>query len=160
MLKHKPDIRNIRLSILILLTIFILVGSVGSTDGSASVAYFASDYNILNGTYLSGGVPTSIQAVDSDYLIVRSFPSSTSTLAFNPSGYNLFGNTAYVSGTMGDLVSDNGVYLTFRSYAQSSTLTEKRQSSGEQPIIFSNSVVRIPLEQRFPQMQEPQLEGN
>ena len=119
MLKRKSDSRNIPRSILLLFSILIVVGLVGSADGSVYTTYYASDYNILNGTYLAGSVPASVQTVDSDYFIVRSSPSATSTSTYNPLAYNLLGNTAYVSGTTGDLVSNNSVYMTFRSYAQS-----------------------------------------
>jgi hypothetical protein len=85
----------------------------------------------LKGTYLSGGVPASVQTVDSDYLIVRSSSSATSP-TFNPSGYSLLGNTSWVSGTTGDLVSNNGVNMTFRSYSSATspqTLTAHQETT-------------------------------
>jgi len=122
MLKHKLDFRKILhlfSLFLLLINIFTLVESVDCTNGSPGATYYASDYNILNGTYLSGNVPASVQSVDSDYLLVGSFPSDTSVSTYSPSAYNLLGSTAYVSGALEDLVSDNDVYMTFRSYAQS-----------------------------------------
>jgi len=125
MLKHKPNSKNFPHSILLLFSIFILIGSLGSADAPEYATYYASDYNILNGTYLSGGVPASIQGVDSDYFIVRSSGTATSTTAYNPSGCSLLGSTTLVSGTTADLVSDNGNYMTFRSYASASSPTAK-----------------------------------
>jgi len=116
MLKHKPDSKNILLSIWLLLSILILFGSLSSVDADANATYYASNYNILNGTYFSGSVPASLQTVDSDYFMVRSSPSATSASTYNPSAYSLFGSTAYVSGTTGDLVSDNDVHMVYQSY--------------------------------------------
>jgi hypothetical protein len=70
---------------------------------------------------VSGTVPTSLQTVDSDYFVVRSTGSATSTTAYNPSGYNLNGSTTLVSGTTSDLVSNNGAYMTLRSYASTTS---------------------------------------
>lgn len=116
MLKNKPDCRNIFLSIWLSFSIFILLGSIGDTGAIEYSTYYASDYNILNGTYLSGSAPASLQTVDSDYFTVSSSPLAASSSTYNPSAYNLFGGTACVSGTSGNLVSDNGVYMVCRSY--------------------------------------------
>jgi len=93
------------------------------TSAKASVAasapiptYYPNGYNVLTGTYVSGSVPDSVQTVDTNYFIVRSSGTGTSTTAYNPSGYSLLGSTTLVSGATTDLVSDNGVYMTFRSY--------------------------------------------
>ena len=116
MLNQKPYPKKVLLSICLFLTILILFGLFGSAGALVYVTYDASDYNVLNGTYVSGSVPASLQTADSDYFIVRSSPSATSASTYNPSTYNLFGSTAYVSGTTGDLVSDNDVHLVYRSY--------------------------------------------
>jgi hypothetical protein len=87
--------------------------SVGPEE---SHSYYPTGYNVLAGNYVSGSVPESVQAVDSDYLVIRSAGSATSTLAYNPSGYSLLGGTTLVSGDIGNLTSNDGVYMTFRSY--------------------------------------------
>ena len=79
--------------------------------------YYPNSYNILTGTYLSGGVPSSVQNIDTNYFVTQSSPTATSTMAYNPSSYSLLGNTNFVSGTTADLISNNASYMTFRSYA-------------------------------------------
>jgi len=75
--------------------------------------------------YVSGTVPPSIQAVDSDYLITRS--AGTSTSKHFPSGYNLIGNTRLVSGPLSNLPANDEDYMTFRSYVgQTSTTSVTR----------------------------------
>jgi hypothetical protein len=75
----------------------------------------------LFGNYVSGTVPASVQTVDSNYFIVESASSGTSTTAYNSSSYALVGSTSFVSGTIGDLVSNNNVYMTFRSYSSATS---------------------------------------
>ena len=116
MLKQKHDSSSILLSLWLLFTIFILLGSISNTCAAASATYYASDHNVLNGTYLSGSVPTSLQTVDSDYLTVGSSPSATSASSYSPSAFNLLGNTSNVSGTTGDLASNNDVHMVHHSY--------------------------------------------
>ena len=116
MLKHKHNSRNIHCSILLLFSIFILVTSVGSTDGSLYTTYYASDYNILNRTYLSGSVPSSVTSMDADYFSVRSEGTDTSVNTYNPSGYAFLGSTSWVSGSGSNLTSNDGVNMIFRSY--------------------------------------------
>jgi len=87
------------------------------TEALATPTYYPSGCNFLSGTYLSGTIPNSVLAVDSDYFITRSAGTASATIAYNPSSYNLLGSTAFVSGTISDLTSNNGVYMTFRSYA-------------------------------------------
>jgi len=116
MLKQKHDSRSILLSLWLLFTIFVLLGSISNTYAAASATYYASDYNVLNGTYLSGSVPASLQTVDSDYLTVGSSPSATSASSYNPLVYNLLRNTSHVSGAIGDLVSNNDVHMVYHSY--------------------------------------------
>ena len=110
-------------------------GTVGSStiyaNGTSALAsvtapaptptYYPNSYNIQTGSYVSGTIPTSVQTVDSDYFIVKSASSATSTTAYNPSGYNLIGSTTLVSGTTADLASDNSAYMTFRSYASATS---------------------------------------
>jgi len=76
--------------------------------------------------YVSGTVPTSIQTVDADYIIIKSAGSATSNSTFNPSGYTLLGSTSLVNGTVSDLTSDDGIYMWFRSYniSESEYITE------------------------------------
>jgi hypothetical protein len=50
--------------------------SLGSEE---SYNYYATDYNILTGTYVSGNVPTSVKVIDSDYFVVASLSSTTPT---------------------------------------------------------------------------------
>ena len=90
-------------------------------EALATPIYYPNGYNVLSGAYLSGTVPSSVLAVDSDYFIVRSVGTAPATVAYNPSGYNLIGSTAFVSGAISDLTSNNDVYMTFRSYASQSS---------------------------------------
>jgi hypothetical protein len=87
------------------------------TEALATPTYYPNGYNVLSGTYLSGTVPNSVLAVDSDYFITRSAGTASTTVAYNPLGYNLLGSTTFVSGAISDLTSNNDVYMTFRSYA-------------------------------------------
>jgi len=73
------------------------------------------------GSYVSGTIPTSVQTVDSNYFVVKSAGSATSTTAYNPSSYNLIGSTTLISGTTADLPSNNGGYMIFRSYASATS---------------------------------------
>jgi hypothetical protein len=91
------------------------------TEALATPTYYPNGYNVLYGNRLSGTVPGSVQTVDSDYFVVRSSGTASSTIAYNPSGCTLLGTTTLVSGTTGDLVSNNGVYMTFRSYASATS---------------------------------------
>lgn len=97
---------------------------MNSTSAKVNVAaageptYYPNGYSISTGTYISGNVPTSVQAVDTNYFIVRSSAAST---AYNPSGYGLLGNTTLVSGSTTDLVSNDSIYMTFRSYASATS---------------------------------------
>ncbi len=116
MRKRKINSKSILLSTWLLLNILVLIGSNVDEVAAADTTYFAGDYNVLNGTYVSGSVPASLQAVDSDYIVVASSPSATSASPYNPSAYNLFGSTAYISGSAGDLISDNNVHMVYRSY--------------------------------------------
>jgi hypothetical protein len=84
-------------------------------------SYYPTNYNTLSGNWISGALPASVQSVDSNYFVVGSAGSATSTTAYNPSGYNLLGSTALVSGTTSDLVSNNGAYMQYRSYEIVST---------------------------------------
>jgi len=137
MLKRELGFRKIHHSILLFFSIFVLAGLVVSVSGAVFETYYASDYNILNGTYLSGGFSASLQTVDSDFFIVKSSSSATYASIYNPSTYNLFGSTSYVSGTTEDLVSDNGVYTVFRSYA-SATSTQDLYAHQETTTIGGN----------------------
>jgi hypothetical protein len=99
-----------------------------STSAKVSVAasappptYYPNSYNIVTGTYSSGNVPSSVQTVDSEYFVVTSAGTASSTTSYNPSSYNLLGNTTLVSGSTSDLVSNNAVYMTLRSYASSTS---------------------------------------
>ncbi len=94
-----------------------MVGLVDGTNGSIYKTYYASGYNISNGTYLSGSVPSSVTSVDADYFIVRSVGTDTSVNTYNPSGYNLLGSTTLDSGSVSNLATDDGSYMAFRSYA-------------------------------------------
>ena len=90
-------------------------------EALATPTYYPNGYSVLYGTYLSGTIPGSIQTVDSDYFVVRSSGTTTSTTAYNPSGYSLFGSTTLVSGAVENLTSNDGVYITFRSYASATS---------------------------------------
>jgi len=119
MLKHKPDSRNILRSILLFLllfSVFIIVGQVGSTDEVVYTTYYASDYSILNGTDVSGSVPSSVTSVDADYFIVRSEGTDASVNKYNPSGYTLLGSTSQVLGSISNLTSNDGMHMVFSSY--------------------------------------------
>jgi len=93
-----------------------LFGSAESTNGSGCSTYYASNYNILEGTHLYGSAPSSVTSVDADYLIVTSVGTATSVVAYNPNGYTLLGSTSWVSGTVSNLASNDGVHMVFSSY--------------------------------------------
>jgi hypothetical protein len=67
-------------------------GTSAKVNVSAAQTYYPSGYNTLNGTYVSGSVPASVQTVDTNYFIVKS-SATTSTTAYNPSNYGLLGST-------------------------------------------------------------------
>jgi len=101
-------------------------------EALASPTYYPSGYSVSYGTYVSGAVPSSVQTVDTDYFVVRSTGTATSTTPHSPSGYSLLGGTTLVSGTTDDLASNNGVYMTFRSYdsaTSAQTLTAHQETT-------------------------------
>jgi len=119
MLKHKSVSRNIPRSILLFLllfSIFIIVGWVGSTDGIVYTTYYASDYSILNGTHVSGSIPSSVTSVDADYFIIKSVGTDISVNVYNPGGYTLLDSTSWVSGSISNLTSNDGMHMVFSSY--------------------------------------------
>jgi len=93
-----------------------MVGLVCSIDGSDYTTYYASDYSILNGTYVSGNVPLSVTSVDANYFIVRSEGTDASVNTYNPSGYTLLGSTSQISGSISNLTSNDGTHMVFSSY--------------------------------------------
>jgi len=99
------------------------------TEALATPLYYPNGYNVLYGTHFSGTVPSSVQTVDSDYLIVRSIETASTTTGYNPLGYSLLGSTTHVSGTTGDLTSNNDVYMTFRSYENTTCKLQYYDSS-------------------------------
>jgi len=107
---------------LLLLTFFILLGSVESTNGSGYLTYYASNYNILEGTRLYGSVPSSVTNVDDDYFAVASVGTDTSVVTYNPTGYTLLGSTSWTSGTLSNLISNDGVHMVFSSYFSGSDI--------------------------------------
>jgi len=79
--------------------------------------------------YVSGTVPASVQAVDSDYLVTRS--AGTSTSRYFPSGYSLIGSTRPISGLLSNLQANDANYMTFRGYvSQTSTTSVSRAFIG------------------------------
>jgi hypothetical protein len=108
----KQELHHNRVFLLLrsLLSFFLVFGLIAPGYAS-NTTHYATDYNVSNGTYLSGGVPASLQAVDSDYFVVQSSPSATSGLSYYPTSYTPIGSTAYVAGAVGDLVSDNNAYM-------------------------------------------------
>jgi hypothetical protein len=94
--------------------ILILLGSLTSVGAVEYVTYYPSAYNVVDGTRLSGSLPSSLQNIDSDYFTVASSPSATSDSTHKPSGYNLSRGT-YVSGTAEDLSSNDEVYQVYQS---------------------------------------------
>jgi len=91
----------------------------------APITYYPNGYSISTGTHVSGSVPASVQTVDTNYFIVRSSGTATSTQMNNPSGNNLIGSTTYVSGNIENLASNDGAYMTFRSYISATSATSK-----------------------------------
>jgi len=85
--------------------------------------HYPDSYNVLNGTYVSGSLPSSVNSVDADYFIVRSEATDTSFNVYNPTDYTLLGSTSWVSGSVSNLTSDDDVYMTLRSYARTPTST-------------------------------------
>ncbi len=116
MLRQNFESRNAFSSILQLFGFLTMLWSLSSAQAVAGATYYPINYNVLIGTYLSGSLPASLLAVDSDYLSVMSSPSATSASSYNPSAYARLGGTTYVSGTTGNLVSDDNVHMVYRSY--------------------------------------------
>lgn len=104
---------------------------VSVAPSSTQATYYPSSYNVVNGTYLSGSIPSSVQTLDTDYLTIRSVGSGTTTSSYYPSGYALAGSTTLMSGGVSDLTSDNGVYMTFRSYGNTSSATLQFYNSSD-----------------------------
>jgi hypothetical protein len=71
--------------------------------------------------YVSGTIPTSLQATDSDYLVTRS--SGTSTSQYFPANSNLLGSTRSISGSISGLQANDLGYLSFRSYITQTSTT-------------------------------------
>ena len=115
MSKQERSSKNVFPSIWLLFTLLVLLGSLSPTH-AADATYYASDYSVANGTYLSGSIPSSLQNVDSDYFTVESAPLSTSGLSYNPTSCTPFGGATYISGVIEDLASSNDVRMTYRSY--------------------------------------------
>ena len=98
---------------------------IGTNYSSAQVTvappvspfYYPNSYSVASGSYLSGTLPTSVQNVDSDYFVVNSAGSATSTQPYYPSSYSLLGSTTVVSGSVSNLQSNDGSYMTLRSYS-------------------------------------------
>lgn len=113
----RQELRSNRvfLSLRLLVSVSILLASLTLSCAAVNATYYATGYNVSNGTYISGGVPASLQNVDSDYFVVQSSPSATSGFSYNPSSSTPIGSTTYVSGAVGDLVSDNNAYAVYRS---------------------------------------------
>jgi len=116
MLKQKYDAKCVLFSIWLMFSFVILVGALISAGVASTVGYYPTDYYVTNGAYVSGSVPASLRAVDSDYFVVRSSPSATSGSSYHPLTYSLLGGTALVSGLPGDLSADNFIHMAFRSY--------------------------------------------
>ncbi len=101
-----------------------MLGSVESTNGSGYSTYYASNYNILEGTHLYGSVPSSVTNVDDDYFTVASVGTDTSVGTYNPTGYTLLGSTSWTSGTVSNLISNDGVHMVFSSYFSGSDVED------------------------------------
>jgi len=123
-----------------------LLGFVEGENGSVYSTYYASDYKILNGTYLSGNFPESVQAVDPDYLIIQSVVSGTTASAYYPSGYALGAGTTWISGSLSNLILDDGVCTAFRSYthydydyhyAESNTVSSTMQTTWQDKVTLT-----------------------
>ncbi len=116
MLKHEGSFKHVFPSIWLIFIVLILLGSLSPTYAAADATYYASDYIVANGTYISGSVSSSLQNVDSDYFAVESAPSSTSSSSYNPTSCTPSGGATYISGVVEDLASSNDVRMTYRSY--------------------------------------------
>ncbi len=142
MLKHRPDFPRCTLGIVLLLIIVVLPTPLAKgLDGIVDVTYCPSSYNIVTGTHFSGGFPTSVQTVDSNYLTVNSSGSATSANSYNPASYSLVGNTTLSSGTVGNLASNDGIYMTFQSYKNTSCILQYSKSSNAESSTTSGTYV-------------------
>jgi hypothetical protein len=120
MLKQKPEFKRVLLTVCLTVNILILLGLLTSVGAVEYATYYPSAYNVVNGTYLSGSLPSSLQNIDSDYFTVASSPSATSASMHNSSGYNLSSGT-YVSGTAEDLYSNDDTYQVYRSLSSATS---------------------------------------
>jgi len=129
-LKFEFDSRRISCLILLLLTILILVCSVACDNSVAYLSYYPSNYSILKGTHSSGSIPTSVQTVDADYLVMQSEATETSTSTY-PQKYVLKGSTNLISGDVSNLASNDSAYMTFRSYENTTYKLQYYNSSDD-----------------------------
>ncbi len=142
MLERKLNFRRVGMAILLLLGIIIPpLQLANGANGFIGVTYYPSGYNITTGTYFSGSIPASVQAVDQDCFIANSSGSATLTNAYNPSSCNLLGNTTLLSGAVENLTSDDGVYMTFRSYENTSCSLQYYNSSNAESSTTSGAYV-------------------
>jgi len=100
------DLRKIYCLILALLNISLLICLAKGDNGTGYLSYYPTNHTLLRGEYVSGSFPSSIQNVDSDYLIFQSMTSDPS-FPINPSWYTLGGSTSLISGNLTDLTSSN-----------------------------------------------------
>jgi hypothetical protein len=114
-LDPRLDLKKIYRLILALLNISLLICLAKGDNGTSYLNYYPTNHTLLRGEYVSGSLPSSIQNMDSDYLILKSVASDTS-FPINPSLYTLGGSTNLISGNLTDITSSNDVYLAFRSY--------------------------------------------
>jgi hypothetical protein len=74
--------------------------------------------------HVSGTVPGSVETIDSDYLIIKSAGSATTTLSYNPADYILGGSTILQSGSVSNLTLNDGVRMIFGSYHSDNTTSQ------------------------------------
>ena len=123
-MKQKINSRNSLRSFLPLVSILVMIGLVCSVDGFSYTTYYAGDYNVLNGTYVSGSCPLSVTVVDNEYFILNSIGTDTSVNKYNTNGYTLLGSTSQASGSISNLTADDGVYMVFNSYSSGSDIED------------------------------------
>jgi hypothetical protein len=85
---------------------------------SVSLDQKESYYHVL------GTVPGSVETKDSDYLIIKSAGSATTTLSYNPSDYILGGSTILQSGSVSNLTLNDDVRMIFGSYHSDNTTSQ------------------------------------
>ena len=116
--------------------------SASVTVDSLVTTFYPNGYSIITGSYGSGSTPSSVSAVDSEYLTVDGAGTDASSSSYYPGAYNLVGGTSNVSGSVENLTSDDGVRMEFQSYLSRDVTL--RMPSTTTPSMWTPAQTRAP----------------